>query len=145
MGRKNDGGGYSRQFEEFWTAYPFRRGSKWNAFECFQKCIKRSVEAIEIIDGARRFASVVQLEERDPRYVPHATTWLNGRRWETIDDDEAAAIASAESSGRSKPTNVELTERAVAYWLRSFDGGTECGTQSRLQFVGDPTMGLRTE
>lgn len=144
MGRKTDDG-YTREFELFWIVFPFRRGSKWRAFQCFTAAARRGVATDAIVEGARRFASVVELEQREPRFVPHATTWLAGRRWETIEDDEAAAIAALESTQCSKPTAGELTERAVANWLRSFDGGDECGAQPSLQFAGDSVVGKRVE
>jgi len=26
------------------------------------------------------------MHEKDPKFIPHATTWLNQRRWETVEE-----------------------------------------------------------
>ena len=68
---------------EFWPSYP-RKISKQKARETIAK-INPDAETREAImqglDNAKRFNESWQRRE-DLRYVPHATTWLNQRRWE---------------------------------------------------------------
>ena len=68
---------------EFWPSYP-RKVSKQKARESMAK-INPDAETREAImqglDNAKRFNESWQRRE-DLRYVPHATTWLNQRRWE---------------------------------------------------------------
>lgn len=65
------------RFDEFWEAYPNTAGKK-NAREKFASACKRADPQL-IIDAARRYASD---PNRDPTYTAHATTWLDGDRWE---------------------------------------------------------------
>ena len=67
-------------FEAFWKAYP-RKVGKDNARKAWGK-LKVDKELHErIMDGLRRS---IQFDHtfRDVEYTPHASTWLNGKRWE---------------------------------------------------------------
>lgn len=77
------------RFAEFWSAYPVKKGraeaeAKWKA---------RSLDAIAdtiIADVKRRQAEDRQW--RDPQYIPHGSTYVNGRGWEdAIDSGRGAA------------------------------------------------------
>jgi hypothetical protein len=65
-------------FDVFWNAYP-RRVGKGHARKAFEKAT-RLASAHEIIEGAKKFA--LHVADREPQYIPHPTTWLNGERWE---------------------------------------------------------------
>lgn len=82
---------YSRQFLEFWDAYPRKEG-KQKAYRYWRTAVKRvrverSLEwqaaADVILEAARAFAAT-PLGTGD--FCPHPGTWLNGGRW---DDDRA--------------------------------------------------------
>jgi len=65
------------RFNEFWTAYP-RKVKKQDAQKAFNKVCTSEETFRLIMDGLRR-----QLPTwKDPQYIPHPTTWLNGKRWE---------------------------------------------------------------
>ncbi len=59
----------------FWPAYP-RKDAKAKAILAFRKARKR-VDLETIMEGLRRYNAV----SRDPQFVCHATSWLNGERW----------------------------------------------------------------
>lgn len=63
------------RFEEFWTAYPISKG-KEAARKAFERLENLGL-AQEILDGLARHEFTSDL-----KYVPHASTWLNGKRWE---------------------------------------------------------------
>lgn len=68
-------------FSAFWESYP-RRTGKGAARKAFAKALTRTdfhiiIDAIE----AQRIAGMF---DKDPQYIPHPATWLNGERW----DDE---------------------------------------------------------
>lgn len=78
-------------FVEFWKAYPRTRNvSKKDAFRFFLAL--KEEERISLIDASRRFAT--EMEGKDERYIPHPSTYINGRRWET----------AAASTPTKKPT-----------------------------------------
>lgn len=62
-----------QKFEEFWKLYP-RKVNKAKALQVFTKLEKEIpiiLEKLKVYPFSKEIA-----------YVPHATTWLNGRRWE---------------------------------------------------------------
>jgi len=70
------------RFEEFWLVYP-RKVGKAQAKKIFDRLGDADAELA--IAAAPFFAS--KQSGTEEKYIPHATTWLNGRRWE----DEGAA------------------------------------------------------
>jgi hypothetical protein len=74
------------KFELFWSAYP-RRICKAKARDAFAKALKKTTldDILTALEWQRETAS---WQERDAdgvlRWVPHASSWLNGERW----DDE---------------------------------------------------------
>lgn len=69
-------------FEAFWKCYP-RKVDKGHARKAFATALKRA-DAPTISQGARRYAEAVK--GKDPKYIAHAATWLNGDRW--LDEPE---------------------------------------------------------
>ncbi len=74
--------GYTDQFNDWWKLYPRSDGSKKKAFEAYQKAIDE-IEPQELQNKTAHFAH--QNRNAEQRYIPHATTWLNQKRWETVD------------------------------------------------------------
>jgi uncharacterized protein YdaU (DUF1376 family) len=74
---------YTREFEIFHELYPPNNGSKFKAFEIYEKLTKAGVDHGRIEHGARAYADSVRREGTEKRFIAHATTWLNQRRWES--------------------------------------------------------------
>lgn len=75
-------------FEEFWKLYP-RKVGKAKAMSTYFNLMRGEKDPAlskKIIQGLERSLKVWATEKREKQYVPHATTWLNQRRWE--DEDE---------------------------------------------------------
>lgn len=70
--------GYSDEFEAFWAVYPLKL-DKRAAFKAFTRALKR-VKLDIIMAGARKYADDPNLPE--PRFIKHASTWLNGDGWD---------------------------------------------------------------
>jgi len=69
-------------FEKFWDAYP-RKINKGGTRTVFAK-IKPSEETLQ------KMISAIDKQKRsdqwkDPKYIPHPSSWLNGERWEDED------------------------------------------------------------
>jgi hypothetical protein len=80
---------YSPEFEAFWAAYhPKRREGKGDAAKAFTKACRgeplREGESRSTTLTARvaRWVAYWQATGMEPRFVPHASTWLNGRRYD---------------------------------------------------------------
>ena len=63
-----------KEFEEFWAGYP-RKTNKAKAKTAFDRLSpkdrKAAMEALAVYPWST-----------EQRYIPHATTWIHGRRWE---------------------------------------------------------------
>src|SRR5690606_24776188 len=81
-------GGSDQDFEEFYRAYP-RHVGKGAARKAYAAAIKK-ISAGELLTAAGRFA--VDVTGKDPKFIPHPATWLNGERW---GDDRAPAMGQA--------------------------------------------------
>ena len=78
---KNGKETYTVEFERFWGAYP-RKVNKKKAFEAWQKLNGESPsveELLKILEGQKKNKDWVK---DGGRFIPHPSTWLNGRRWE---------------------------------------------------------------
>jgi len=77
---------YPSGFEEWWNAYPINNGSKKKSYELWLKAVDQFIDERELFIRTCRFAQ--SQKGKETKYIPHATTWLNQRRWETIDITE---------------------------------------------------------
>lgn len=67
-------------FLAFWQAYP-RRIGKGDARTAFNKAAAKADPNI-IVQAALAYAKHVMAEGTEQKFIPHASTWLNGERWE---------------------------------------------------------------
>lgn len=84
----------------FWQMYP-RKIDKDRARRAWKKLSPDRAMANAILEGLRSWKKCDQWQEE--RFIPHPTTWLNGRRWE-----------STPPAGRAAPP--EPPEREVEEW-----------------------------
>jgi hypothetical protein len=68
----------SQDFLTFWAAYP-RKVGKQDAIKALVRA-RRKASLDEILAGVERLKK--EVAGKDPNFTPHATTWLNGGRWE---------------------------------------------------------------
>jgi hypothetical protein len=80
-------------FAEFWNAYP-RKEKRADAHKAWKKINPNR----ELVDAILRAIDVQRRSDKwtsdGGKYIPHPTTWLNGRRWE----DEVAVEVVQKSS-----------------------------------------------
>jgi hypothetical protein len=117
-----------RRFAEFWAAYP-RRVGKEAARKAFDK--RRPGEellATMLAAIARQVRSPEWIKDAG-QYIPHASSWLNGARWEdeaashTPDNDRPEWATRAGFSNRYEAENAGCAERNAA----SFSNGRRIG------------------
>lgn len=84
----------------FWQMYP-RKIDKDRARRAWKKLSPARAMANAILEGLRNWKKCDQWQ--DERFIPHPTTWLNGRRWE----------ATPPASRTAAP---ETPEREVEEW-----------------------------
>lgn len=64
-------------FSEWWSFVP-RKVSKGQAEKAYRAAVKHTDPA-DLLAGIKRFAS--ECAGKDPQYIAHPSTWLNGKRW----------------------------------------------------------------
>ena len=69
---------YDVSFEELWKALHIRRGSKFKAFKLWQKLSPELPEDKKLISIYN-----AQINGIEKKYIPHFTTWLSEKRWES--------------------------------------------------------------
>ena len=72
----------------FWQMYP-RKIDKDRARRAWRKLSPARAMAKAILEGLRNWKKCDQWQ--DERFIPHPTTWLNGRRWESTPPGGRAA------------------------------------------------------
>lgn len=83
----------SVEFDAFWAIYPRRAdSSKTDALKAFTQALKVASFA-DIMAGLRHYAF-----SDDRTKQPHATTWLNGRRWVIEPDLPPPTVTKAKQS-----------------------------------------------
>lgn len=92
-------------FEAFWRAYP-RRVSKGAARKAYGKAI-RKISHGELMAATRRYA--VTVAGKDPQFIPHPATWLNGERWS--DGAEVADIATQDDQWARREAEIYASLR----------------------------------
>lgn len=66
-------------FEDFWAAWP-RKVAKTDAEKAWRKVSADEIPAV--MAGLSRACACDQWRKDGGQFIPHAATWLNGRRWE---------------------------------------------------------------
>ena len=68
-------------FLKFWGKYPKKAG-RAAAYDAFKKLGVTDALLLEMLHALAIQSASQQWKEDNGRYIPHASTWLNGRRWE---------------------------------------------------------------
>ena len=97
-----------KRFKEFWEHYP-RKVGKRAAETAYRNATKRTDEST-ILEGVKRYATDPNLP--DPKFIPHASTWLNRDGW--LDEPEPAA-----ATGTDAHRFMSMTERKLHTTLQA--------------------------
>lgn len=100
--------GVNDEFEIFWKAVP-RKIGKGQALKAYRAALKK-VGADVLQSGIETYAASVK--GKDPQYVAHPSTWLNGERW----SDETQP--TSQRSWRNKPEH-EWTDKDRKQWTEA--------------------------
>lgn len=79
-------------FEKFWSAYPRKEG-KQKAKAAFEKV---NVPLDVLLNAIEQQKESAQWSKDNGQFIPHPTTWLNGKRWE----DEVVMAGNAQMGAR---------------------------------------------
>lgn len=96
---------YEKEFDALWELYPRKQGKK-KALEHYIKARKDGTTYEEVEQGIFAYARLCRVEQREDRYIKHASTFFSQRAW--LDDFTTASPKSM------KPKS--FTEMAMADW-----------------------------
>lgn len=85
----------SWMFKAFWKAYP-RKEKKQDAKKAFDKLKVDETLFKAIMAGLENHKNSKQWTRDNGQYIPHPTTWLNGKRWE---DELESANSTQQQDG----------------------------------------------
>lgn len=72
----------TEDFDIWWKNYP-RKINKAPAQKAYEKAVKKlKVDPTVLLKGVLAFSEEVRTKNIETDYIPHASTWLNQRRWE---------------------------------------------------------------
>lgn len=99
---------YTEDFQTFWNQYP-RKVNKLKAFKAWQKIELNDSVYSQIMAGLKRANASPEwqknIKENTLQFIAHASTWLNGRRWE----DETQPSNTGPPSGGGTPSGKHST------------------------------------
>lgn len=107
---------YPFEFEAFWKPYP-RKVVKDAALESWKRALARGATAEEIRAGLDRWLGSVDWKEAEMKHLPHATTWLNQRRWRD-EPEQATRTAVIPVAADGRPDDLAGYRKLVA-WCHS--------------------------
>ena len=79
----------TEHFDSFWRAYPKKVGK--DAAKKAWRSINGDFRHLDIMNALVLHALSESWVKDGGKFIPHASTWLNGRRWEDILDAEASS------------------------------------------------------
>ena len=86
-------------FEKFWSAYP-RHENRKKAEDAFRKINPDDSLLEKMLNSIDKQRDSPQWKENGGQFIPHPTTWLNGKRWE----DEVRTEQKTISNVKQMPT-----------------------------------------
>ena len=75
---------YTVEFNQWWDLYPRKDRSKRKAFELWKKITDKEISHQKLLEFTKMFK--VSINGTESKFIPHATTWLNQRRFETVEE-----------------------------------------------------------
>lgn len=90
--------GMEARFNEFWKAYPKKRGKK-EAEKVFGKIKPSDGLLKKMIDAIEQQNKSEQWNRERPRYIPNPATWLNRGHWEDEEDVTAGEAGIVKFTG----------------------------------------------
>lgn len=122
--------GYTEDFERLWQIWKdLKRGTaKQAAMNAWTAALKQpDVTAAMLISTAKLHADYWRASDRPPDKIPHASTWLRGKRWE--DDIGTNVVSMAAAGGRSdRPATSDAVAKRFGgpeWYGRTFQAGSK--------------------
>ncbi len=92
---RRGGGAYTHEFEQWWTIYPTRSGSKGSKYSASNAWLKSTkfVSVDALLAATKRYADSQRVRDG---FAKDAATWLNQRCWEEFTANDAPGLSPAD-------------------------------------------------
>ena len=132
-------------FDEFWSIYPRKTGGKDKAREKFNKLSE--VDRFNAIQGAKHHSEHNE-QWKNPSFIPHATTYLNQKRWQDDIVEDKPATARVQDNGQQSQAHTvwsAMTQMYGTAWINKHGENPSPVWVSQLKHMGDDRIkrGLR--
>lgn len=84
-------------FADFWKSYP-KKVAKSQALKAWSKIKPTGQLVADLMEGLERQKLSAEWQKDGGRFVPHPSTWINGRRWE---DEAPQAVSQTPAPARN--------------------------------------------
>ncbi|WP_392750614.1 HNH endonuclease [Streptomyces sp. LN590] len=98
-------------FDEFWSRYP-RKAGKSEAAKSWVKATKAGADPDLLLAALKAHADYHQAAKTEQQYIPHASTWLNQKRYE---DEPPSLPRSAGPQTAPRHMTEEEKKRALQF------------------------------
>jgi hypothetical protein len=98
-----------KEFDAFWDEYPRHEG-KQKARDAYKKV---DVSLDVILEALSQHKKSAQWTKNGGEFIPHASTWLNGRRWEDQMTTDYSKVPKG-ASGQLGEAELEAIRRTLA-------------------------------
>jgi hypothetical protein len=98
------------QFSQFWSQYP-RKEKKKNSFEAFKRLNLKNGDFEKIMESLSKQKMTEQWTKDGGKFIPHPTTWINGRRWE--DEGIISDISKYQNLTQTQKNILEAKKRRL--------------------------------
>lgn len=121
--KKADKAAREKMFAEFWKAYP-RGQNKARSKAAFLRIKNLDKLFPVIMQALERQKGMAQWKKNDGQYIPLASTWLNGKRWEDVEQvdvkqPQAAALPKVSEMTPERQQAEEEEQRRILQALRA--------------------------
>ncbi|MFC5372867.1 hypothetical protein ACFPIF_09905 [Brevundimonas faecalis] len=130
-------------FGRFWAAYPPRRDNpRKPALLAFAALVQEGADADAIIRAAAAFAAHVRTLGHDPKWTPHARTWLAQERFDEWLTSDAPASAQPAGPSPEHPLAALYTVVGRDRWASYFAGLVITHTDDGVSVAAPTTFAL---
>ncbi len=100
-------------FEAFWEIYP-RKIAKYYAWKCWYRL--NNSQKILAIQAIPKHVRMWKTSGQESEFLPHASTWLNQRRWEDVLEQAEDQWWKTESGIRGKGIELGIYPKGGESW-----------------------------
>ena len=94
-------------FDRFWSIYP-RRVARQAAIKAWRQINPDQALTETICEAVARQSRRESWQRDNGIFIPHAATWIRGRRWEDVDDVATGVLPTSAATDAERARTVEL-------------------------------------